>query len=57
MKQKVNVFDGEKRRVGVLDVPTQQVKTSDGKERPLTFFQKLGVVNFFNTRHKGKPIK
>lgn len=45
------------KRIGVLDQRTQVVKTSDGQELPLSIYEDMGNVNFFETRNKGKIVQ
>lgn len=54
--RKINVFDPEanKRRVGALDIYSGNVKTSDGKSRPLEIFQD---IKFFELFRNGKEVK
>jgi len=58
MKQRINVVDDKgKHRIGSLDLDTNQVKTSDGKEEPLEHYKKNGVVKFFEKWKNGEEIK
>ncbi len=61
MRQRVNVRDQKtgKRRTGVLNPITGQVKTSDGKINSLKSYEKNDEngVGFFETRHNGELIQ
>ena len=61
MRQRVNVRDQKtgKRRTGVLNPITGEVKTSDGRTQSLKSYEDKDEngVGFFETRHKGKLIQ
>ena len=64
MKTKVNVVNEHddksgSRRCGVLTSETQNVKLSNGVEKPLSYYEEIDPngVGFFQTRSKGKIIQ
>ncbi len=64
MKQKVNVKNvfsdkDAERRVGVRDIDTDMVKTSNGMELPLSHYENIDTngVGYFQTRLKGEIVQ